>query len=119
MIALMLAACGNSDNNNIDTKTNDDETPSSTDSNTSTYTPSTPSTTSRNEADYNSKGEYKPADSMTKDELRDELEDIIESGPAYSPQDYNSSGEHKPVDKMTQDEIRAELEDMLNGSLGN
>lgn len=51
MVALMLAACGNSDSNiDIDT----------------------------NEADYNSKGEYKPVDSMSNDEIRSELEGMLD-----------------------------------------
>lgn len=57
---------------------------------------SDPAAPSSNPDDYNSDGEYVPAD-----------------GPTDNPEDYNSDGEYKPVEDMTQEEIQAELEEML------
>jgi hypothetical protein len=57
---------------------------------------SDPTAPSDNPADYDSNGEYVPAD-----------------GPTDNPADYDADGEYKPVEDMTQEEIQQELEDML------
>lgn len=95
-----------SEGSNSDTTsgTNEDDTKTTTTDDTTTGSSpyseeelqSDPTAPSDNPADYDSKGEYVPAD-----------------GPTDNPADYNADGKYKPVEDMTQEEIQQELEDML------
>ena len=84
------------DNGNNSKSNSETDTDTSSQPYTKEELESDPTAPSTDTSDYNSDGEYVPAD-----------------GPTDNPADYNSNGDYKPAEDMTQEEIEQEIEEML------